>query len=100
VTGYHSRGSLPGIVCTSITAAVMFALAAGKTKTGRQLGNPVLIAEGRVTVVDGVLFAAVLFGLSLNASLGWWRADRAAGFVIVCYAVKEALTIRASTAQH
>jgi len=33
----------------------MFSLAAGKTSTGRALNNPVLIAEGRVTTVDGLL---------------------------------------------
>jgi hypothetical protein len=49
----------------------MFALAAGKTRTGRRLRNPVLIAEGRVTFSDGVLAVAVLTGLALNAALGW-----------------------------
>ena len=38
----------------------------------RALDNPVLRAEGRVTMVDGILAAAVLAGLALNAGLGWW----------------------------
>ncbi len=33
----------------------MFALAAGKARTGRALGNPVLVTEGWVTTVDGIL---------------------------------------------
>ena len=70
----------------------MFALAYGKRRTGRALGNPVLIAESRVTVIDGLLAVAVLLGLVLNA-LGWWWADPAAGLVIVYYAVKEARSI-------
>ena len=34
------------------------------------LGNPVLAAEGRVTMVDGILATAVVAGLVLNAALG------------------------------
>jgi len=71
----------------------MFSLAAGKTSTGRALHNPVLIAEGRVTTVDGLLATAVLLGLILNATTGAWWADPLAGLVIVYYGLKEARTI-------
>jgi hypothetical protein len=47
--GYHPRHSVPGIIWTTATAVVMFALAAGKARTGRALDNPVLRTEGRVT---------------------------------------------------
>jgi divalent metal cation (Fe/Co/Zn/Cd) transporter len=67
----------------------MFALAAGKARTGTALNNPVLRAEGRVTLIDGLLAAAVLAGLALNAGLGWWWADPLAGYVLVCYAARE-----------
>jgi divalent metal cation (Fe/Co/Zn/Cd) transporter len=88
-TGYHPHHSVPGIIWTAITAAVMFALAAGKARTGRALGNPVLQTEGRVTLIDGILATAVLAGLVLNAALGWWWADPAAGYVLVFYAARE-----------
>ena len=87
--GYHPRHSVLGIVWTAVTAAVMFTLAAGKARTGRALGNPVLQTEGRVTVIDGILAVAVLFGLVLNAAAGWWWADPAAGYVLVYYAARE-----------
>ena len=87
---FHPRHSVAGIVWTAATAAVMFALAAGKARTGSALGNPVLQAEGRITTIDGILATAVLLGLALNASLGWWWADPAAGYVLVYYAVREA----------
>jgi divalent metal cation (Fe/Co/Zn/Cd) transporter len=87
--GYHPRHSLVGIVWTAVTAAVMFALAAGKARTGRALGNQVLRTEGRVTLVDAILAAAVLAGLVLNAAAGWWWADPAAGYVLVYYAARE-----------
>jgi divalent metal cation (Fe/Co/Zn/Cd) transporter len=88
-TGYHPRHSVPGIIWTAVTAAVMFALAAGKDRTGRALGNLVLRTEGRVTLIDGILATAVLAGLVLNVALGWWWADPAAGYMLVIYAARE-----------
>ena len=93
VTGYHPRHSVLGIIWTAATAVVMFALATGKVRTGRALDNPVLHTEGRVTMIDGILAAAVLAGLVLNAALGWWWADPAAGYVLVYYAIREVLEI-------
>lgn len=92
ITAHHPEQSTLGIVWTAITALVMFALAAGKARTGAALGNPVLVTEGRVTFVDGLLAAAVLVGISLDATLGWWWADPVAGYVIVFYAAREART--------
>ena len=89
VTGYHPRPSVLGMAWTAVTAVAMFALAWGKARTGRALGNPVLQTEGRVTMIDGILAAAVLLGLALNSVLGWWWADPAAGYVLVCYAGRE-----------
>jgi divalent metal cation (Fe/Co/Zn/Cd) transporter len=92
-TGHHARHSWLGIAWTAITAAAMFALAAGKARTGAALGNPVLQTEGRVTFVDGLLATAVLVGLALNALVGAWWADPLAGFVIVFYGLREAYAI-------
>ncbi|MBB6404778.1 cation transporter [Arthrobacter sp. AZCC_0090] len=91
--GHHAEPSPAGIIWTAVTAVVMFALAAGKGATGKALGNPVLIAEGRVTFIDGLLAAAVLTGILLDSLAGWWWADPLAGLVIVYYAVREALEI-------
>jgi divalent metal cation (Fe/Co/Zn/Cd) transporter len=87
--GYRPRHSAAGIAWTALTAAVMFALAVGKARTGRALGSLVLRTEGRVTMIDGILAVAVLVGLVLNAAAGWWWADPAAGYVLVYYAVRE-----------
>ena len=92
-SGYRPGHSTLGIAWTAVTAAAMFALAAGKARIGRALGNPVLVTEGRVTRVDGILAVAVLLGLVLNAAVGAWWADPLAALVIVCYAVREAREI-------
>lgn len=93
VVGFRPRPSPAGIVWTGMTAAVMFALAAGKARTGAALGNPVLRTEGRVTLIDGLLASAVLLGLLLNALAGWWWADPVAGYVLVYYGAREAWSI-------
>ena len=93
IEGYHPHHSSLGIIWTAATAMVMFALAFGKARAGKALDNPVLVTEGRVTFIDGVLAVAVLAGLILNATLGWWWADPAAGYVLVYYALREAREI-------
>ena len=87
--GIRPDSSPLGIVWLAATCVVMFGLAAGKSRTGRLLGNPVLSAEAKVTVVDGTLAAAILVGLVLNAAFGWWWADIAAGAVLVAYGLRE-----------
>lgn len=89
VTQYHPADSPTGIAWTAVTALAMFALAAGKARTGAQLGNPVLRTEGKVTLIDGILAVAVLAGLVLNAALGWWWADPVAAYALVFYAARE-----------
>lgn len=85
------RESRVGIAWLAVTALVMFALAAGKRTTGTELDNPVLLTEGRVTFIDGLLALAVLVGIALNAAVGWWWADPISAFVIVFYGAREAI---------
>ena len=78
-----------GMAWLVVTFAAMVALAQGKRITGTKLNNPVLLTEGRVTMVDVYLAGSVLVGLVLNALFGWWWADPLAGLVIVFYGFKE-----------
>lgn len=93
VTAHRPDGSVGGALWTASTAVVMFMLAALKTRTGRDLRNPVLLTEGRVTFIDGLLATAVLAGVGLDSLFGWWWADPLAGLVIVYYASREAIAI-------
>jgi divalent metal cation (Fe/Co/Zn/Cd) transporter len=88
-TGFHPDTSPAGVVWTALTALAMFALAAGKARTGTALNNAVLRTEGRVTLIDALLATAVLAGVSLNVGLGWWWADPVASYVLVAYAIRE-----------
>ncbi|MGI8498120.1 MAG: hypothetical protein ACR2OG_11135 [Gemmatimonadaceae bacterium] len=51
----HPAPSPGGLVWLAATFSAMVALAAGKSRTGEALGNPVLISEARVTMVDAYL---------------------------------------------
>ncbi|WP_431246122.1 cation transporter [Leifsonia xyli] len=84
---------LGGVGWTALTAIAMFALAWGKRVVGKRLDNPVLLTEGRVTLIDAILATSVLFGVALDYALGWWWADPLAGLVIVFYAAREAVHI-------
>jgi Predicted Co/Zn/Cd cation transporters len=90
IAASHPGHSPLGIAWTAATCAVMLALAAAKSQTGRALGNRTLQTESRVTLIDAYLAAAVLLGLLLNDALGWWWADPLAGLVIVYYGIREA----------
>jgi len=92
-TQHHASPTAGGMIWTGVTALVMFALAFGKARTGRALNNPVLITEGRVTLIDGILACSVLAGIALDLLFGWWWADPLAGLVIVFYAIREAIAI-------
>lgn len=89
VTQSKPDTSILGLVWLAATFLVMLALAWGKYRTGKELNNPVLLTEGRVTLVDAYLAGAVLVGLILNTMLGWWWADPLAGLVIVYYGARE-----------
>lgn len=91
LTGTHPATSLGGILWLAATLGAMLVLAWGKRRTGTQLQNAVLLAEGKVTLVDAYLAGAVLIGLVLNALVGWWWADPLASLVIVYYGVREGL---------
>jgi divalent metal cation (Fe/Co/Zn/Cd) transporter len=85
----HPHTSAIGIIWLSITFVTMLSLAYGKHKVGNKIQNPVLLTEGKVTLVDAYLAGAVLIGITLNALFGWWWADPLAGIVIVYYGIKE-----------
>jgi len=93
LSGHHATPLVGGIGWTALTAVVMFMLAWGKWVVGRRLENPVLLTEGRVTLIDGILATSVLAGILLDFTLGWWWADPIAGLVIVFYAAREAAHI-------
>jgi divalent metal cation (Fe/Co/Zn/Cd) transporter len=98
-SGIHPAPSWSGTLWLIVTVIAMLLLAWGKLVIGRQLGNPVISAEARVTLVDGYLAATVLVGLILNALFDWWWADPLASLVLVYYGIKEGMEARRHAAK-
>ena len=76
-----------GIAYLALTVVVMLSLALFKRRLGRQLDSRPLLAESRMSLLDGLVAASVLIGLVVNAVLGWWWADAAAAMVIAMAAL-------------
>ena len=78
-----------GMLLLSSTVIVMVALGIAKLRVGRRLGSATVVADGRFSLVDGSLAAAVLVGLVLTALLGWWWADALLAIGISILAFRE-----------
>jgi divalent metal cation (Fe/Co/Zn/Cd) transporter len=89
----HARPeqSIAGLAVAAAALVVMPLLAVAKRRTGRALGNQTLIADSAESALCALTSAAALLGVGLNAWLGWWWADPAAGLVIAALAVREGL---------
>lgn len=83
--------SVAGIALTAVSVVVMPALAITKRRTGERLGSNALVAESSETMVCAYLSVAVLIGLVLNATVGWWWADPVAALVVAAIAAREGL---------
>lgn len=75
--------SLIGIALAIASLIAMPLLARGKRKVAQTLVSPSLKADSRQTDICAYLSAILLLGLLLNAALGWWWADPAAGLIMV-----------------
>jgi divalent metal cation (Fe/Co/Zn/Cd) transporter len=92
---YHTlpRQSLLGITWLLLTIIVMVILALKKFQVGKLLNNPVLLTEGRVTLVDAGLAFIVLLSMLFTTLLGWWWLDSIGGFILMGYCFWEAIHI-------
>lgn len=90
VTGRRPDESPWGIAYLAITVLVMLGLAVVKRRVAADLDSSPLRSEAAMTFLDGVLAAATMFGLLLNAVAGWWWADPAAALIVAIAAANEA----------
>ena len=93
--------SLPGIALAIAALIVMPMLARAKRKVASAIGSPALQADSRQTDICAYLSVILLLGLLLNAALGWWWADPAAGLVMTpLIAYEGAQALRGKTCCH
>ena len=77
LSGEGPESSVVGLVLSVVSLLVMPALAYGKQRTGREMGSGALRADAVETWVCSYLSLALLAGVGLNATFGWWWADPA-----------------------
>jgi len=78
-----------GIALVAISVVVMPALAWAQRRAGRELGSASAVADSKQTLLCTYLSAAVLIGLVLNSTLGWWWADPVVALGLAAVAVRE-----------
>jgi divalent metal cation (Fe/Co/Zn/Cd) transporter len=81
--------SIPGIVLACCSLAIMPVLARKKRQVSREIGSGAMAADSKQTLLCSYLSAILLGGLVLNATLGWWWADPAAGLVMAPVIARE-----------
>jgi cation diffusion facilitator family transporter len=83
LSGEGPESSVVGLVLSVVSLLVMPALAYGKQRTGREMGSGALRADAVETWVCSYLSLALLAGVGLNATFGWWWADPAGGLAML-----------------
>jgi divalent metal cation (Fe/Co/Zn/Cd) transporter len=96
----HPSSSTIGVAYLAIAALAMFGLALLKRTTALELESETVLAEARMTFLDGCLSTSVLAALLLNTAFGWWWADAVAALVIALAAVSEGVGHWRDSAPH
>jgi Co/Zn/Cd efflux system component len=83
--------SVPGIVLTALSLAVMPFLSYAQRRAGRELGSRSAVADSHQALLCTYLSAVVLAGLVVEVLFGWTWADPLAALVIAAVAVREGI---------
>jgi divalent metal cation (Fe/Co/Zn/Cd) transporter len=78
-----------GITLVAISVVVMPFLSWAQRRAGREYGSASAVADSKQTLLCTYLSAAVLVGLVLNSTLGWWWADPIVALGLAVVAVRE-----------
>lgn len=88
-TAQAPEESLVGILLAVASLVIMPAIAWGKLRAAARLQSSALRAEAKETLACSYLSFALLVGLVLNATWGWWWADPVAALLMVPWLIKE-----------
>jgi divalent metal cation (Fe/Co/Zn/Cd) transporter len=64
-------------------------LARAKLRAGQAIGSRALVADAKETFARAWLSSAVVAGVGLNATFGWWWADSVAALLMVPLLIRE-----------
>ena len=89
ITADKAGESIVGIVLNVVALVVMIPIAIAQRRTGKSLGNQVLVAQSAETWLSNYLSISLLVGLGLNAAFGLWWADPVVALLIAGIAFYE-----------
>jgi len=89
LNGSRPNSSLLTAGPAGANVAVLVPLGLAKRRAGTALQSRALLGDATLSLIGGILAAVALFGLLVNAALGWWWADRAAALVAAAIAALE-----------
>jgi divalent metal cation (Fe/Co/Zn/Cd) transporter len=89
LTGQHATTSRLGIALTISSVLIMPILGRAKHRLGARLDSAATAGEGTQNLLCAYLAAAVLVGLVVNATLGWWWLDPLIALGVAAVAVQE-----------
>ena len=91
VTRAEVEHSTVGIALAAVSVIVMPFVSLLERRAGLEVGSATAVADSKQTLICSYLSVAVLIGLVLNSTLGWWWADAVAGLVITVFAIREGI---------
>lgn len=91
VTRAEVEHSTVGIALAAVSVIVMPFVSLLERRAGLEVGSATAVADSKQTLICSYLSVAVLIGLVLNSTLGWWWADAVAGLVIAIFAIREGI---------
>ncbi|MCL2788880.1 MAG: cation transporter [Micrococcales bacterium] len=89
IEGEVPKSSPLGMGVLVASLVVMPLLIVAKTRIGRELGDPLILADAAETKVCLLMSASTLLGLVIFSLTGVAWVDPAAGFVIAVFAIRE-----------
>ncbi len=92
--GGEAERSIVGLALVATSVVVMPVLSLAQRRAGREFGSASAVADSKQTLLCTYLSIAVLAGLALNATLGWWWADPVAALVLAGLAIREGRNAR------
>ena len=101
IGGNAPEPSVIGVTLAAVSLVVMPIIARKKRQLAPVLGSRAALAEAKQTDMCTLLSAALLVGLGLNLTLGWWWADPVAALLIAAVSAHAAVTTwRAPSLEH
>lgn len=89
LTGERADTTVLGIVVTAASLVLMPVLGIAKQRLGSALDSGATAGEGVQNLMCAAQAGAVLLGLALTATLGWWWADPVIGLALAAVAIRE-----------